>query len=475
MAKPGRIRAPVLLWAAKVCAAAIGAMRFYGRAASAEHVYFAGDGEMALIMKDVVIIGGGPGGLLAAKTAVENGLSAVVIEARRSYDKLNRACSQQFILDDDYEGEGIQVEDGCLNFPKSGFKVPYTGKLVPIYNKYYHSPKNKILRFARQDGKEPFSYKFDKQYMLKELYMICKDMGVDFMLGTIACGGKDNGGHVEVEIKNENGRSVVCGKKLVIAEGANAGMCTKFGLNEGRPHIASALTVKYIMSGMTGVENNSWNLYYGRAYRSNAAIIIGPSLYGDGIYEVTITGDAKNKPNDIFAAMSTDSPLKENFANAKIEHKMGCMVKAYMSMMDPCKGNIIAIGDAAAFIEVEVQGAFLCGHHAANAIKAELNGENGFEQYTKWWQDAFEFNNGDHLKVSQGYALVPVYTDDELDYLFGLAEGECLYGTYSQYKTPKLMWDRFLAHVDKIKAERPDMYAKIEKLNSMSLSAAIGK
>ena len=169
MAKPGRIRAPVLLWAAKVCAAAIRAMRFYGRAASAERFYFAGDREMALIMKDVVIIGGGPGGLLAAKTAVENGLSAVVIEARRSYEKLNRACSQQFILDDDYEGEGIQVEDGCLNFPKSGFKVPYTGKLVPIYNKYYHSPKNKIMRFARQDGKEPFSYKFDKQYMLREL------------------------------------------------------------------------------------------------------------------------------------------------------------------------------------------------------------------------------------------------------------------------------------------------------------------
>ncbi len=426
-------------------------------------------------MKDVVIIGGGPGGLLAAKTAVENGLSAVVIEMKQSYDKLRRACSQQFILDDDYEGEGVEVCDGYLNFPKSGFTVPYTGKLVPVYNKYYHSPKNKVMRFARNDGKEPFSYKFDKQYMLKELYNICSDMGVEFMLGTTAAGGRDNGDYVEVDIKTSEGTGVVKGKKLIIAEGANAALCAKFGLNENRPHIASALTVKYIMSGISGVENNSWNLYYGRAYKSNAAIIIGPSLYGDGIYEVTVTGDSKNRPDDIFKVMSTESPLKDNFANAKLEDKMGCFVKAYMSMANPYKGNIIAIGDAAAFVEVEVQGAFLCGYHAANAVKAELDGQDGFKQYTKWWQESFEFNNGDHLKVSQGYALVPVYTDDELDYLFGLVEGECMHGTYSQYKTPKLMWDGFLSHVDKIKAERPDTYAKIEKLNSMSLDAAIGK
>lgn len=38
-------------------------------------------------MNDVVIIGGGPGGLVAAKTAVEKGLSVVVIEARKSYDR----------------------------------------------------------------------------------------------------------------------------------------------------------------------------------------------------------------------------------------------------------------------------------------------------------------------------------------------------------------------------------------------------
>ncbi len=46
---------------------------------------------------------------------------------------------------------------------------------------------------------------------------------------------------------------------------------------------------------------------------------------------------------------------------------------------------------------------------------------------------------------------------------------------YSRYKTPKFMWDGFLSHIDKIKAERPEIYAKIEKLNSMSIDDAISK
>jgi hypothetical protein len=112
----------------------------------------------------------------------------------------------------------------------------------------------------------------------------------------------------------------------------------------------------------------------------------------------------------------------------------------------------------------------MCGYHAANAVARELNGDNGFEQYTTWWQKSFEFNSDDYLKVAQGYALVPAYADDELDYLFSLAEDEVLQGTFSQYKTPKLMWASILKHKDKIAREKPDLYKKVCAIDKMSLS-----
>lgn len=311
--------------------------------------------------------------------------------------------------------------------------------------------------------------------LLKGLYQSCRTLGVNLILDALATNGTDHGSHVEISYRSASKTYSICARKLILAEGVNASMCSKFGLNQDRPHVTTALCQKYYLKDLKGIEPGSWNLFYGRAYQSNAALIIGPSLFSDDIFELTISGDKNHLPSDIFEAAKKDSPLADALYAATVIDSIGCGVKAYMAMSRPYKGNVLAIGDAAAFVEVEVQGAFLCGHHAANAVCAELKGEPGFEEYTRWWLDSFEFNRGDHLRVSQGYALVPVYSDDELDYLFGLIENECLAGTYSQYKTPKLIRDAILTHKEQIEKEAPEIYAKIQKNNQLTLAASFDK
>ncbi|MBE6072452.1 MAG: NAD(P)/FAD-dependent oxidoreductase [Clostridium butyricum] len=423
---------------------------------------------------DLAIIGAGPAGLMAAKTAAELGLKVVLVEKNKDFKQLRRACSAQFIMDDGYENELLKVEEGKLIFEKNKFSVNYTGDLVEVKNKYYKSPKGHRIHFALP-GEKAFALKFDKRKLLDDLYKECEELGVDIRMKTIACGGSDNGDMVNVKVIKDKQTSIINAKKLIIAEGVNAKLTGMFGFNKGRMHFATAFSVKYFMEGITGIEPNSWNLFYGRVYHSNAPVIIGPSLHGDNIMEVTISGHKDMRPDVIFEKVIKDSPLKENFKNAKLIDKQGCPVKAFASLKTPYKDNVIVIGDSAAFVEVETQGALMCGYHAANAIKEELEGKNGFEKYSDWWKDSFEFNNDDYLLVSQGYALVPTYTDDELDYLFGLVEGEVLEGTYSQYKTPKLIWGSILAHKEKIIAERPEIYSKIEKMNEMTLTDTFKK
>ena len=424
--------------------------------------------------KDVIIIGAGPAGLMAALKLAEQGIKPLVIEMKNSMDLLNRACSMQFIIDDDYEAEVLKIEGQKLVFTKCGLEVPYTGELVPIYNKYYHSPGDHVIRFARNDGKEPFSYKFDKLNLLKSLYDACTEKGVEFMMGTVALGGKDKGkgNGVELTVKRSGEKLSLNCEKLIIAEGVNAMVCGRFGVNRYRQEqgpekafdISMAYTVKYIMEGITGVENNSWNLYYGDAYHSKTACIIGPSLKGDGILEVTITGTEDQMPEKIFEEFTTLSPMAKHFRNARLIKKNGCGISAFNPVKEPCHENIIAIGDCAAMIEVETQGGLLCGYYAAKAVMDELEGKKGFEAYTKWWQDSFEFNGDDYQEVSKGYSLTYVYNDDELDYLFSLCEGHVLHGTYSQYLTPKLIWNCIRLSSEKIKAERPEIYAKMQQM-----------
>jgi flavin-dependent dehydrogenase len=51
-------------------------------------------------MYDVAIVGAGPGGLMAAKTAAENGLKVVLIEKRKDISQITRACCEQFIMNE---------------------------------------------------------------------------------------------------------------------------------------------------------------------------------------------------------------------------------------------------------------------------------------------------------------------------------------------------------------------------------------
>lgn len=106
-------------------------------------------------------------------------------------------------------------------------------------------------------------------------------------------------------------------------------------------------------------------------------------------------------------------------------------------------------------------------YHAARAIKQELMGQKGFEEYTNWWQNAFEFNCMDGLEFVKLYGTLGIkgrFTDDEIDYLFAALEGKTLCGDFSQFETPKTLWRELLKMKVQIREERPEIYEKMKPI-----------
>ncbi|MBE6072453.1 MAG: NAD(P)/FAD-dependent oxidoreductase [Clostridium butyricum] len=417
-------------------------------------------------MIDLLVVGAGPAGLMAAKRAAELGLQVMVIEMKKDIGFVKRACSAQFVTDELYENETIKFEENKIVFTKNGFSVDYTGPLLNITDNYHHSPGGHIVHFAHKDHR-PFSVKFDKQHLVQDLYKACKDLGVELRENTIAIKGKDMGTHVSVDVKCNKIPSNIIAKKLIIAEGVNAKLTGVFGLNKERHFYGMPVVVSYTMANTTGFAPNSWNQFYGKELHPFAEVLVESSL--DNTVEITITGTKDFKPDAIMEKIINDSPLSHHFTNAHIVEKRGCAVKSFDSLRKPYLGNVVSIGDSAAHIEVITQGAIMCGYHAANAVKDEIEGKNGFEEYTKWWNEAFDFNHTNPSEFVSLYGKLSMmkYSNEELDYLFSLVEDDLICGNFSQFDVPKNIWSEILNYKEKIQNEKPELYEKIKGIEEL--------
>ena len=63
---------------------------------------------------DVAVIGGGPAGLMAARTAAGQGLKTILFEKKKRVAPVTRACCEQLIMDEDFQGDTVRLRDGKI-------------------------------------------------------------------------------------------------------------------------------------------------------------------------------------------------------------------------------------------------------------------------------------------------------------------------------------------------------------------------
>ncbi len=422
---------------------------------------------------DLIVVGGGPGGLMAAKTAAEDGLKVVLIERKRDITEINRTCLQIFYIrklspckpglhgDGYIEPVSVEVNEDKyrFHFPVPGFSLDYTGPLHPCLNWLEVSP-SKYMFHPRKDT--IWGYFFDKEVFVAELLASAQKAGAEILPETIGMAAENTPDGVKVHVRGKAGEQTLEASRAIAADGRHSTIVDSLGLNKKRQVISPPRQggggglVGYYLEGVEAdiPPCSFMEICIPSIDRSPTIMTI---MMGQMTSDKTIVlCSASEEVLQKFMKHPTFAPW---FRNARVEEKKmamptGTKYGILSAIREPVEGNVVIVGDAAAPIETWVQGAVVSAYLAVKAIEKELNGQKGYPEYIDWWQQAFYFHNPDYWRmVLQMFNLYGAWTcDEDVDYVYKLLQDK---GGYPQIVIGE--------NLELIKAGRPELYERLKK------------
>jgi flavin-dependent dehydrogenase len=401
---------------------------------------------------DLIVVGGGPGGLMAAKTAAEDGLKVLLLEQKNNPSRINRSCLQIFYLEwvcpDGYietvKAE-VSQEKTKFIFPGPGFSIDYTGILRPYTNAIWISPSEyKVSPFKNK----LFGFYYDKEAFLAGLLTEAEKAGVEVMTGTPAMVAENTSDGVKVFARAKSVEKTFEAKKAVAADGVMSKIVESLGLNEKRKvflQIPGGGGTSCVVDGMEcdipGHETAWLSLNI-------------PTIGKTGIGLMGEQGKFMHYESiETLSKIPRYAKWFRNITVAKTKRMGMGAITVRTPLRDPVAGNVVAIGDAAAPVEVWIQGAVACGYQVAKATVKELNGQSGYTEYTKWWQKAVYCNSPGYFKRIVTHHLIDqICSDEDVDYIFKLFQDKSVVPTLELARNPEI-----------ISKDNPALYEKMTK------------
>jgi len=428
---------------------------------------------------DVVVVGGGPGGLMAAKVAGENGLKVALLERKEQITEVQRCCATMFAVESDYYfGERMYFNEkqSRFIFPVTGFSLKYDGPYQNFYGWHiYASDAQHYIKLGdyeanvKKGDQGRLSMAYSKGHLLHGLLQDAKAAGVDIFPGENVV---DHRRNRDVNETYTAGGKVFRSIFTVAADGVNSRLVRILNLNEERNFYGTMKGINYYMTGLK--LPHPYVLIMPTLYERKSGYPISyflkPSPFGKDEYWVYIGGathpaiDYKER----LAYFIYESPFKQWFVAPKIRKELAHVHNIWSPVPTPFKDNVLIVGDAAWTIEAECTGSMMAGLKAAHALseafkEGKLNRE-GINNYISWWYR--------HFPESQNYIeflqimTSPLLGEEESNYLFSLVT-ETLPCTLNPFNLYKYINGAIAQKVDRIQKERPDVLKKMLQLSTV--------
>ena len=379
---------------------------------------------------DVIVVGAGPAGLVAARAAGENGFEVALLERKNDLTVMDRACAQTLDSPLGYLHLDLyrcNVRDKRLCFPAHGFSVKYDGPYRKAYSLQSYSPGGNKMQFGiteEQRGKGDYGMRTavcDKEILFRCLLEEAKACSVEVFPGINVQKVTTTADGVRVEGSGQS----FDGRYLVAADGVNSRIAEMMGFNEGRTYYCQLRGITYYVAGLEVPDVDASYHIFGFLKSGPVQLFMFPRPYGEFIV-CPVTVHPRVELEAAWDYFSKEAFCAPWFRRAKILRTFSANENCYFPIVEPYKDRVLLTGDVCATQETEITGAMIWGWQAGHAVSVALQEENlGLEvtalsQYVKRWQEDHIARHS-HSDYMKNWILPYILTEpEEIDYVFGL-------------------------------------------------------
>jgi len=416
---------------------------------------------------DVLIIGAGPAGAMAAKTAGEIGLKTAVIERKTNPAEITRSCATMFAIESDYYfGERMYYCDKTrkMVFPVNGLTVDYDGPARNFYGWHFYAPDG-VSRIAFGDYEKNIkmgnsgrlSFIYDKGLLLESLIHDAKKNGADIYTGLNFNAISKTTDGLKVRASDMEFEAAF----VIGADGISSRTAGLMGFNRDRVFFNRTGKKSCTVKGLDIPDPESINFVNCPNGNTTFPVWISPGpVPGEHMIEF--------KDDSEFEIFTKKSPFAKWCKNMEITRTMGYVLSLYSPVSWPCKDNVLLAGDATWFGEAEITGSMLCGWKAAHAValafKNGLLNDEGVASYGQWWEKSFpgfaDYRNFFMILLFVKSILSP----EEINYLYQSIKAP-LTATLNPFRVVDLVKEAFAPAMEQAAKEMPSLAQKLQMMD----------
>ena len=329
---------------------------------------------------DILVVGGGPGGAVAARTAAEAGLSVLLVEKRSAVGVPVRS------------GESIR-KDELLEF-------------IEADSRFISAEINSAV-LIEPDGSmrvstEGIEYILDRKVFDRELIWRAAEAGTEIQVHARAKSPIMEGGKVCGAVVEQHGKTYEVRAKVVIAaDGVESKFAKWAGIDTTIPLDGIRSCVQYLVNDID-IDEKTKQFYISPDEAPGGFIWVFPKGKRCANIGVGISGTEGYKARDYL-----DRFIEKKFPNGKITEISAGGVPVCRPLKETAANGLLVVGDAARISDTVtgrgIYNAMFTGRLAAEAaVFAVKNGNTSKDvlmAYDKAWRDS-KIGKSDEIKIS---------------------------------------------------------------------------